>query len=439
MAISLEQANADLERALKLPPDEVFHEVVAISEELRDAGLPDASIAEWSERAAVQILRLGISPGSMIHPDTLEPPRSALIFNASDQEFEGLWPVNPLRNLVLVTLGKARIEWSQMVSSDWPQLQSIYCRRGPGIDAGLFSWLSRQTLPALREFRAADSGMTMADHHALLESSFWPQLEVVALSKNALGPGPAPWPARLDRVRDLALARVGYDDAGIARLCRAPLPALERLDVSGNDIGLDGLAALVRAVMPSLESVAARNAALSSQPIWEVLAGSFWPRLRHLDVAGDGRDPGEVVKAQNALAPLRSLNLSSSQLGDDGVTALARVSFTRLESLTLAYNGIGPLGARVLSACRLPDVADLDLSVNPVGDSGVRVLADASWWTRLRTLTLANVGLTSDGIRNLAGALPPGVQAIDLGDLRPFDADAVAALRAAMPPGAKLA
>jgi hypothetical protein len=439
MAISLEQADAELERAVKLPPAEVFHEVVAISEELREAGHPDASIASWSERAAAEILRLGISPGSMIHPDTLEPARSALIFNASDVEFEDLGPVTSLRSLLVVTLGKARIDWSAMPPCEWPHLQKVYCRRGPGIDAGLFAWLSRQALPSLRELHAADSGMTTADHHALLDSSFWPQLEVVALSKNALGAGPAPWPERLDRMRELALARVGYDDAGIARLCRAPLPALERLDVSGNDFGLEGLAAIAGAVMPALESLVARNTALSSQPIWEVLAGSFWPRLRHLNIAGDGRDPGEVVKAQNTLAPLVSLDLSSSQLGDEGVTALGRVSFSRLESLVLAYNGTGPLGARALSACRLPDLADLDLSVNPLGDVGVRALAEASWWPRLRTLTLANVGMTAAGIRNLAAAVPPGIQVIDLGDLRPFDTDAVALLRAAIPPGAKLA
>ena len=439
MAFSLEQADAELEKAVKLRPDEVFHEVVAISEELRDAGHPDASIAGWSERAATEILRLGISPRSMIHPDTLEPARSALIFNASDAELEELWPVTSLRNLVVVTLGKARIDWSKMPPCEWQHLQAIYCRRGPGVDAGLFSWLSRQTLPALRELHAADSGMTTADQHALLGSSFWPQLEVVALSKNVLGAGPAPWPERPDRLRELTLARVGYDDAAIAHLCRAPLPALERLDVSGNDIELDGLAALVGAVMPALETLAVRNAALSSQRIWDVLADSFWPRLRHLDIAGDGRDPGGLVKAQNTLAPLVSLNLSSSQLGDAGVTALARVSFARLETLVLAHNGTGPHGARALSVCRLPDLAELDLSVNPLGDAGVRALVDASWWPRLRTLTLANVGLTADGIRNLAAAVPPGIQVIDLGDLRSFDADAVEVLRTAIPPGGKLA
>ena len=77
----------------------------------------------------------------------------------------------------------------------------------------------------------------------------WPALESVDLRGTVLGDDGVvllverPWSQRLKR---LVIADNGLTDAAAKRLAEAPLPALQRLDVSGNKLSRDGLERLER-------------------------------------------------------------------------------------------------------------------------------------------------------------------------------------------------
>jgi uncharacterized protein (TIGR02996 family) len=127
--------------------------------------------------------------------------------------------------------------------------------------------------------------------------------------------------------------------------------------------------------------------------------------VQHLHLGGWRRfTPRERDRSVPALAAcphlarIRTLDLSLSYLGSDGVGALAvGEHFTRLTTLDLSRNLIGDGGARALAgSALLGRLKRLDLSVNQVGSAGLRVLAEAlerletsAEGLRLRVLRLA--------------------------------------------------
>lgn len=431
MSSYLDRAYQELERALSLPDDEVIHEVVAISSILKSQRYADADLRTWSDTAARRLLERGFPIESLIHAEPLDPARAALIFSAADTELVGLWPAAPLSNLVEVQLGEADIDWTRQPRCSWPNLRTVYCWSGPGVANGLFSWLSEQDLPSLRELRASDSGLTAADLRRLLESSYWSRLERIRISRNELGPGDFPWPSS-QALRELDLERVGADDEGLRSLLRAGLPSLRSLDIGGNQVSLAGLRSLVEASLPQLARLGARGNWFADDSIWDVLAGGFWPQLRSLDINGDGSQPERLIPAQGLFAAISHLNLSSCRLGDAGADALSATAFSRLESLRLAYNRIGVRGARALVRATLPDLVDLDLSVNELGDEGLRFLVEARWWHQLERLTLVNNQLTEASLAHLAERLPLRIQEVDVGSPHGVGAEALSRLRDAL-------
>jgi hypothetical protein len=339
-----------------------------LSDVMKDVGLSDSDRAHWSEAAADGLLRLDLPTDAFFHPEPLDAPRAALIFSIDDRELFRLPPDTHLSNLLKERLGGADVDWTREAPRTWPRLRSLTVRPGAGSGRGLFRWLSRQRLPALRELVAASCELTSEVFHALLRASFWPNLEHVVLSNNALGPGRAPWPATM-AIRRLAVDNVQADDVALAALFASSLPALEELDVSGNPVDVDGLAALVAAPLPALRSLSARGTAFRHRPIWDVL--------------------------------------------------------------------IGVAGARALAAASLPDLEAIDLSVNGFGDEGLRALVSAPWWSRVRRISLINVGLTDGALELLARCPPQAAVALDLG-ARSFTDEALTRLRASLSPNTRL-
>jgi hypothetical protein len=436
MPYSIDNAYRDLEEVWSNPPREAYSSVIAISDVMKDVGMSDDDRARWSETAAERLLSLELPADAFFHPEPLDAPRAALIFSLDDRELRQLPPDTRLPNLLKVRLGGANIDWNREAPRSWPRLRSLTVRPGAGSSQGLFRWLSQQHLPALRELVAASCEVTSEDFDALLRAPFWPSLERVVLSNNALGPGGAPWPSTM-AIRRLALDHVEADDASLASLLASSLPALEELDVSGNPIDVGGLATLVAAPLPALRSLSARGNAYRHRPIWNVLARSFWPNLQHLDIAGNGSNANELASAGSIFASVSSLDLSSCALGDAGTEALASLPFSRLGALSLAYNVIGVVGARTLAAAPFPDLEAIDLSVNNFGDEGLRALTSAPWWPRVRRLSLINVGFTDAALELLARCPPRAAEALDIGT-RSFSNETVTRLRASLSPHTRL-
>jgi hypothetical protein len=432
----LEAAYEDLEAARTLPDNEVFHDLAMVRKSLQRRGCPDDDLRAWCERAAELVLARNLPSQCLFELDPLEAVWSSLVFIGLDTELAGLWPEAPLPNLLELQLRGADIDWLSQPRCDWPHLRAVHCFDEGSVARGALRWLARQRLPSMRRLSAHQRGVTAEDFRALLRSEFWAMMRHVDLRWNALGSGPAPWPSSM-AVETLQLERVGFDDEALASLVGAQLPKLRTLDLSGNDISLAGLRMLVDAPLPGLRRLAARGTPYRHNAIWTILREARWPDLEHLDISGDGSDPGDLMQAAAIVGAAASLDLASCHLGNRGTAALATIPFTRLRTLSLAYNDIGPDGARALARAPLPDLEELDLAVNPLGDDGLRAITSASWWTRLTRLSLVNTGLTEAAIDLLASHLPAGMK-----ELRAYQRDlppeSFARMRAALHPDVRL-
>ena len=104
------------------------------------------------------------------------------------------------------------------------------------------------------------------------------------------------------------------------------------------------------------------------------------------------------------------LLLGTNAMGDEGARAIAAALSPGhgVRTLYLGCNRIGGAGASALAE-RLADdhaVHGLWLKRNPVGDAGAAALADMLRRNQgIRTLDLANTGITIDGLRRLLAAL----------------------------------
>jgi hypothetical protein len=433
---ALRDAYLAMDEALALLPTRVIHRVINISHDLLDDEVEADDIEAWSREAADRILNAGLSRAVLFQPEVLRPPRAALLFMAAEEVLAELGEGVDAPNLLEVWLGTGHIDWKVQPDRHWKRLEKVSIHTGPDLGRGLYPWLSRQTWPGLRELWAASCNLRREDFHALLKAPFWPSLEAFDLSSNAVCAGDAPWPSSL-AVRDLRLDCTRMDDSGLAALLRSTPRAIEHLDVSSNDISVDGLAALVAAPMPVLRHLGARGNRFLHTPIWDVLARSFWPDLRHLDIGADGSDPDGLLSAAAIFASVSSLNVGGCALGDAGTAALASLPFSRLGTLSLTFNTIGLVGIRALAAAALPDLEEIDLSSNAFGDDGVRALTAARWWPRVRRVSLHRDGLTDAALEVLARQLPPAIEKLEIGT-RYFGDESVARLRAALPAGARL-
>ena len=90
------------------------------------------------------------------------------------------------------------------------------------------------------------------------------------------------------------------------------------------------------------------------------------------------------------------LNLGGNQIGDAGLTALAKAvesgALASCQTLNLSFNQIGDAGLSALAAAvgkgALPQLKDLWLSENSIGDVGLSALADVVSKGALDSLTV---------------------------------------------------
>lgn len=101
-------------------------------------------------------------------------------------------------------------------------------------------------------------------------------------------------------------------------------------------------------------------------------------------------------------ATVQTLCLSHNGIGTDGVCALAAAPSDRLagiEHLHLIDNGIDDDGARALAAAPLPTLAYLDLRVNRIGPQCLVAIVATGAFPRLRTLFVDQRDVVLDGFR----------------------------------------
>jgi Leucine-rich repeat (LRR) protein len=272
--------------------------------------------------------------------------------------------------------------------------------------------------------------LTISD--GLFQSTPLRDVRLVAIAPYLDELAASPHLARLQRL-DLSGNRIGLE--GVRTLLRSPhLGRLKSLDLSHNDLGPAGAAEL--AGWPSqLESLSIAGNGLSGDDVRRLLEAPLSQALVELDLTHNPLGPGLMSVLGKFLA--RSIRLA---LGFTGLTAadvrdLAR-SPARPRTLDLRFNDLGDpgiqalAGSDLLSRCeslnlrgnrltRVPGLPDsltrLDLSVNPLGDDGVLDVV-GSGRPGLIDLRLTNVLLTAAGLERLAsGGGLVGLERLDLG------------------------
>lgn len=179
---------------------------------------------------------------------------------------------------------------------------------------------------------------------------------------------------------------------------------LESLDLSGNEIEDDALAALVQSShLVNLRELVLANNELTDVGL-EVLAEEGWEmRLASLDLSGNPIGDGGPVQLAEAevLGELARLSLERCDLGPRGAGDLAGAFwFGGLRALNLNDNDIGPDGAAVIAAAG-ESLAELRLRNNDLGPQGARRLAGSAKLGGLLILDVSGNGIENAGFRAL--------------------------------------
>jgi Ran GTPase-activating protein (RanGAP) involved in mRNA processing and transport len=234
---------------------------------------------------------------------------------------------------------------------------------------------------------------------ALLDHAAFPALKVLRLNGARLGPAGG---------EALAQARFLPHVAEAQSLDHR----LTTLEVSDNDLGPAGAAALVNRLPPGVRVLnLSRNGlgAGGTQALMDGWTSRGLRQLEYLDLSGNdlGTVGAEAVRWCRTLDRLTGLGLGHNGLGDEGMQALvaqARYSSWphRCTDLALPGNGIGVVGIGALVQLSGAEfLTRLDLERNDLGAQGAEVLATSEKMAGLTDLNLAHNRLGPAGVENL--------------------------------------
>lgn len=234
---------------------------------------------------------------------------------------------------------------------------------------------------------------------------------------------------------DGQLRRPGFNDVCVQALVASPnVPFLKGLEIPGNQL-TDASASTLGscAALNSLTHLDLSNNTFSADGLQILLHAKTLGRLESLSLSRSvgGAPAGEVLG--QAPQHLRSLNVSSCNLGTRGLQALCRGRFPHLTRLDLSGTRIGSLGGKALAnAPFLGQLPALRLSRNRFEDKGVADLLASGTLSNLRVLDLRRNRLTSAAA--LAIANTPSLGSLVELDLRNNRIDAAGVLALAQSP-----
>jgi Leucine Rich repeat len=232
----------------------------------------------------------------------------------------------------------------------WPWPLEAHRQRG-----GLLSAISLD---------ASDAG-ALATAAKVLAAEPVTELTVTGLDEDSIGQlARAPWLARITHL----LARGPIGDEGFAALLKSRhLAGLEVLNLSGNELSSEGLAALDKQ-LPALRRLVLTNNALGDEGAealakWKHLGNLRALYLTACELSSEGL---AALLGGGQLASLEKLTLSYNELGDEGAAVLAAHAggLGRLQFLELKDISLRGAGSRALAAARLPALRRLDVSGN---------------------------------------------------------------------------
>lgn len=229
----------------------------------------------------------------------------------------------------------------------------------------------------------------------------------------------------------------GFREAGALALCEAPLGRLERfslrshpvgdpaaialarnpnlgplrdLTIEGGGLGPEGVAALADCErLDTLECFDLSRTNCGSDGATAVARSPYLRALRELHLFAVGDEGAEALAREGQFVGLKRLHLERSRLTRAGLAALAAAPWlASVEELDLQSNALDAEALRVLVESPFAQgLTDLQLFENPLGPAAAPLLSAAL--PRLRKLGVTSTGLGSAAIEALR-ALRAGVQ-----------------------------
>ena len=113
---------------------------------------------------------------------------------------------------------------------------------------------------------------------------------------------------------------------------------------------------------------------------------------------------------------IESLNLNSTDIGDEGLKHICNGLFPKLNSLYLSNNNITVEGIKSLVKSEfVNNLINLSLAENTkIGDSGIRIMKEHKGWSKLNVLNLNYTGLTDKSLIYLSEAMFPKLKILNI-------------------------
>jgi uncharacterized protein (TIGR02996 family) len=332
------------------------------------------------------------------HLSSLAIPRTPRLCNSvARAPFAGR-----LRSLTLFA-GDANTSAAELLGSGTLESLTRLELRGPGITLDELEAFAAAVPPALEELALTGLRLTAAQRLAPIALKRIATLRKLELNGNALTVEMARVLAQaplLDSVEELDLGSNSLGDQGVGFLARSPyLTRLGRLSLNSNRLGPDACRALAVAEVPHLRSLNVRTNTIGDEGLTDLARGP-------------------------SLAALTALHASYNRVSSRGALWLAEAFPAFLSVLDLSWNPIGDAGVRALaSATQAPHLTALDLSYCELGDDAVVALAGSPTFAELRTLNLGSNHVGDAALAALAGSPCLGrLSALNLGYSRVGDA-----------------